>query len=111
MPAWALKLAASLVLAMTLTGSVQYVSAHPKNASAPLQPVVTAAAAEDAGLSDRDAAIEDVREARHGSPVALPTATLPPTPTPPPTPSPRPTPTVAGRTATPATPTARPAAP
>jgi hypothetical protein len=44
MPAWALRVAAILVTALSMIGSTTYALAHPKNPSAPLQPPVAGTA-------------------------------------------------------------------
>jgi hypothetical protein len=80
-PAWALRVAAVAVTALSMIGSTSYALAHPKNPNAPLQPPV----------ADK---IEPVE------PEPTPAATLPfrtLAPTPPPTPTVAPTATPSAR--------------
>lgn len=85
MPAWALRIVASLVLSMTLVGSVGYVSAHPKNPLAPLAPKVDDDAAAELEAMLGDAIADPVPV------ITVPAVTAPPRRSPSPRPSASPT--------------------
>ena len=93
MPAWALRVAAVVVTALSMVGSTTYALAHPKNPNAPLQPPV----------ADKQPAPESEPNASSAPlPFRTLAPTIPPTPTPVPmTSRPTATPSLVARVATP----------